>query len=78
MKPNTSTHYSVTLKEEANALRAIVAKDRKKFGDALSAFSAFLHSEKFTGTAADGSRKDWISTADVQNWIRDTRAELID
>jgi hypothetical protein len=71
-------HYVTRLKEETNALRAIVANDRKKFDDALTAFSAFLHSEKFSGVASDGSRKDWIATSDVQNWIRDTRASLLE
>jgi hypothetical protein len=32
-------------------------------------FKAHLASEKFNHVAADGSRTDWISTADVNRWL---------
>lgn len=31
----------------------------------ISAFQAFLHSDKFTGFDSNGDRKDWIATKDV-------------
>jgi hypothetical protein len=39
-------------------------------------FLALLNSDKFTGTEADGSRKDWISTGDVIRWLQEFRSEL--
>lgn len=39
-------------------------------------FRAFLHSPKFTGTE-NGERKDWISTGDVLNWLREAREASI-
>ena len=33
--------------------------------DEIAAFRAHLHSAKFAGVESDGSRKDWIATADV-------------
>lgn len=41
----------------------------------LSEITALLHSPKFTGTESNGERKDWIATADVLNWIRETRTQ---
>jgi len=35
----------------------------------ILAFKAHLQSEKFIGTEADGSRKDWIATSDVFNFL---------
>lgn len=32
-------------------------------------FRMFLVSAKFTEPATDGSRTDWISTADVNRWL---------
>lgn len=40
----------------------------------LEAFNVHLHSEKFTGVQSDGTRKDWISTADVINRIREIKS----
>lgn len=40
----------------------------------LTRFMAHLHSPKFQGTQADGSRKDWISTGDVLNTIKEIRS----
>ena len=44
--------------------------------ESLDSFNSFLHSEKFAGAENDGSRKDWIATADVINWIRETKRNL--
>jgi hypothetical protein len=33
-------------------------------------FLEHLASAKFNGVATDGSRTDWISTADVQRWLQ--------
>lgn len=41
----------------------------------ITDFQTHLHSEKFQGVQADGSRKDWISTADVLNWLREVKSE---
>ena len=39
----------------------------------LEAFNVHLHSDKFKGVQSDGARKDWISTADVINRIREIK-----
>ncbi len=41
----------------------------------ITAFQAHIASAKFQGTDADGSRKDWISTADVGTWLRNIKSE---
>lgn len=63
-------NYILQLKQENASLK----KQVQFFQDALNSFHLFLHSPKFTGTAEDGSRKDWISTGDVINWKRETDA----
>lgn len=56
------------LQNEANALRSALGKQNEKIRD----FMAFLQTaEKFQGVQSDGSRKDWISTADAINRLRD-------
>lgn len=35
----------------------------------IQEFRVHLAGDKFAGTEADGSRKDWIAGADVQAWI---------
>lgn len=42
----------------------------------INNFVAFLHSAKFVGFE-NGARKDWISTGDVINWMREFRGELV-
>lgn len=37
----------------------------------LDSFRIFLNSAKFQGFESDGSRKDWISTNDVQNRLKE-------
>lgn len=37
--------------------------------DRLNEFRAHLQSAKFTEPTSDGSRTDWISTADVMQWL---------
>ena len=65
-------HYSERLKEEANALRAIIAKHDEK----LAQLICFLQtSPKFQGVDLDGSRKDWISTSDIVKKLQEIRAE---
>jgi hypothetical protein len=44
----------------------------------LDQFRAFLATEKFLGCGSDGSRKDWIATGDVANWILETKRDSLD
>ncbi len=37
--------------------------------EAVQEFRVHLASGKFAGTDADGSRRDWIATADVTAWL---------
>lgn len=54
-------------------LEAELAQYRANF----NAFRILLHSAKFTGTGEDGSRKDWIATADVLCWLSDTQRDAL-
>ncbi len=42
----------------------------------MSEFRLHIDGPKFQGVEADGGRKDWISTADVTNWIEDLRIRV--
>ena len=44
----------------------------------INSFRIFLVSSKFTGTERDGSRKDWISTGDVERRLRENQTVLND
>ena len=48
----------------ASANAALEAK-----AEAIQAFRVHLAGDKFAGTEADGSRKDWIATSDVNAWL---------
>jgi hypothetical protein len=37
--------------------------------EAIQEFRIHLAGDKFAGTDADGSRKDWIATSDVNAWL---------
>ena len=37
--------------------------------EAIQEFRVHLAGDKFAGTEADGSRKDWIATSDVNAWL---------
>jgi len=37
--------------------------------EAVQEFRGHLASGKFAGTDADGSRRDWIATADITAWL---------
>jgi hypothetical protein len=51
---------------------------REQTRDSIERFLAHLHSAKFVGTQQDGSRKDWIATGDVIEWLRSVRSGLLD
>jgi hypothetical protein len=53
-------------------LQADLAEERAKLAATRAAIAdlrSHLHGNKFQGCAPDGSRKDWIATADVWRWI---------
>ena len=62
-------NYIHTLKRE----KAVDKAELLDLYASLDFFRLRLQSEKYTGHQADGSRKDWISTADVFNWIQDVK-----
>lgn len=41
----------------------------KEMRDRIAEFKTHLASPKFSTPATDGSRVDWISTADVARWL---------
>lgn len=43
----------------------------------IIAFKAMLASPKFTGVESDGSRKDWISTGDVDRFLSDLGSKAL-
>ena len=63
-------------------LEATVANQKAALEEAreeIDAFTAFLHTDKFTGTEFDGReyhRKDWISTSDLLSRLSDIRGKL--
>lgn len=42
----------------------------------INRMMAHLATDKFIGTDSNGDRKDWISTTDVVNFLRELRSEL--
>lgn len=54
-------NYIKILQSQRTALDMAIGEARSE----ILGFKAHLHSAKFAGTEGDGSRKDWISTADV-------------
>lgn len=59
-------NYIFQLQAETFAL----SQQLQQRDDRTIEFLAYLASSKFNHDAQDGSRTDWISTADVQRWIR--------
>lgn len=65
--------YINQLQAENAELRAKLEAAQQRVTD----FMVHLGSPKFTGTDADGSRKDWIATSDVQSWLQEQRSALV-
>ena len=63
-------NYIKTLQVENKALNSKLNQIENSIDD----FTIFLNSPKFTGTQSDGSRKDWISTTDVMNRLKELRS----
>ena len=59
-------NYILQLQETITKLDSQSAKTEQAIID----FNAFLMTDKFTGVDLDGSRKDWISTDDVQRQLQ--------
>lgn len=59
-------HYVNQMKETIDRLNA---EDSAR-ADRVQEFRAHLLSPKFHPIQQDGSRGDWISTAEVMNWLR--------
>jgi len=58
-------NYIARLQEELASAKAAIAAQ----AEAIQEFRIHLAGEKFTGFETDGSRKDWISVADVNAWL---------
>ena len=59
-------NYILQLQETITRLDRQSAKTEQAIID----FNAFLMTDKFNGVDLDGSRKDWISTDDVQRELQ--------
>jgi len=58
-------NYIARLQAElATAEAALLAK-----AEAIQDFRVHLAGDKFVGMEADGSRKDWIATSDMNAWL---------
>jgi len=57
--------YITRLREQVEGLEA----DDKALRERAQEFRVHLAGPKFSGTETDGSRKDYIATADVERWI---------
>ena len=44
--------------------------------DDIGRLLAFLHGPKFAGHEENGERRDWVSTGDVIQWLRELRNTL--
>jgi len=58
-------NYIKKLQSDNDAMK----QDAAAVASQISEFRAFLTSAKFVGTESDGSRKDWISTGDVDRFL---------
>lgn len=66
-------NYIEKLQTENRALKGTIEKTNQEITD----FLTHLRGEKFTGQQSDGSRKDWIATADVVTRLQELRFSLI-
>ena len=57
--------YITRLREQVTTLEA----DDKALRERAQEFRVHLAGPKFSGTEHDGSRKDWIATADAERWL---------
>jgi len=60
-------NYIQSLQGQVAELKKQIELRDKKLND----FICFLHTDKFVGVESNGDRKDWISTGDVLNIVRD-------
>ena len=70
-KPPKKKFYINNLQDENAQLKKKLAEIEGN----LDALNLYLHSEKFRN-GDSGDRKDWISTTDVTNWIREVKANF--
>ncbi len=59
------SNYISRLQEAVRTTEADATAMRER----VQEFRVHLAGPKFTGTEQDGSRKDWISTADANRWL---------
>jgi hypothetical protein len=59
------SNYISRLREHVTTLEA----DDKALRGRIQEFRVHLAGPKFSGTEHDGSRKDYIATADVERWL---------
>ncbi len=65
-------NYIKTLQDDNASLQARI----DEAGEALQEFRALLLSPKHQGLQADGSRNDWISTADALRYLENIVGKL--
>lgn len=58
-------NYITQLRDEREAQRREIEKMRER----IQELREHLASPKFNAVATDGSRTDWIATADVNRWL---------
>ena len=58
-------NYIARLQADLAVVQAILSVQDQ----VIEEFRAHLSGDKFAGTEADGSRKDWIAISDVQAWL---------
>lgn len=60
-------NYITKLRTQNQILRMCLRTGNRSAAE----FLAFLQTDKFVGQDIDGSRKDWISTSDVERHMKD-------
>lgn len=66
-------NYIKQLQAENAALKETIQTAQNE----INFFLSYLHSDKFAGVDSAGGRKDWISTSDVINRMREMRMSVI-
>ncbi|HUN39260.1 MAG TPA: hypothetical protein VMU81_03110 [Acetobacteraceae bacterium] len=60
------SNYIIKLREQVATLEV----EAEEIRDRAQEFRIHFAGPKFSGTEHDGSCKDWISTAEVEQWLR--------
>lgn len=67
-------NYIKKLQDENSSLKSQIKETNREIND----FIHFLNTDKFIGVQSDGTRKDWISTGDVIERLKNIRLNCLE